>query len=654
MEVSEGRLPFNQVSGSPNAVGEGAISTVKTKEKTMKRLTLVIAALALLAIGAASPVSAEEREAYQWQGRQSYVDNMWGIWSLTWEPSSNPQIFWGNWYRGETGSKTYNYGTMEGLVDRIEGMTVYAHGTWAGEYEDEGGTWEGWFMYPDLSRPCEVVVTKTSPSPSLTETYDAVLCAKWPSDYSYYTTSYSISDAYGCYPDQAMDAGGLHISHVCRRSHSVYYSYMTWDGVFSDPELVAYNVVADLGADLWGRYTSIDYDPLGYPHISYTDDNTAKPMHAWKDQYGWHTEQMWSGHTPISISNHYTTIDIDQNTGILHACGDLNGQLWYGTRSPSGVWSAVTVQATNVGSHCDIAVDANGIPHIIYQETNNFPYLKLKYATKINGLWVTTYVNDLIYSCQAPTVCPSIAIDASGKPHVAYHVGATALKYAYLNGGLWNNEVANSIVGKYSSTAITFDKEGHPIILYYGGEYPYAGPRMNRRIGTGLWEFEVVDVEAIQDAMGIAVGIKESGNMICSYWDAREYPVPPQVVPMGKLKVAERALWTGSGSQSPVALEEEDAPIEIQPAIVAISTSSSVGSVDIHYQVPEAGKVSITVFDVTGRQVKALYSGQQTSGSHQLTWDGVDDAGRNVSSGVYIVRMKAGDFQAREKVTIIR
>ena len=67
------------------------------------------------------------------------------------------------------------------------------------------------------------------------------------------------------------------------------------------------------------------------------------------------------------------------------------------------------------------------------------------------------------------------------------------------------------------------------------------------------------------------------------------------------------------------------------------------------------GPVDIAVYDLRGCKVRTLHHGALTAGlRHGLTWDGRDDRGRNLASGVYLVRAHWGDRQAGEKVTLIR
>ncbi|MCP4725390.1 MAG: T9SS type A sorting domain-containing protein [bacterium] len=64
--------------------------------------------------------------------------------------------------------------------------------------------------------------------------------------------------------------------------------------------------------------------------------------------------------------------------------------------------------------------------------------------------------------------------------------------------------------------------------------------------------------------------------------------------------------------------------------------------------------VSLKIYDITGREVRKLTSGRYPIGTHYLKWDGTNDSGFKVSSGVYIYRLKAGKFSQTKKMLLIK
>jgi hypothetical protein len=73
------------------------------------------------------------------------------------------------------------------------------------------------------------------------------------------------------------------------------------------------------------------------------------------------------------------------------------------------------------------------------------------------------------------------------------------------------------------------------------------------------------------------------------------------------------------------------------------------------YVVPGDGaEIVMAVYDVSGRLVKTVASGFRGPGRHQATWNGTDNRGRAVASGVYFIRLDAPGWSERKRVTLMR
>ena len=73
---------------------------------------------------------------------------------------------------------------------------------------------------------------------------------------------------------------------------------------------------------------------------------------------------------------------------------------------------------------------------------------------------------------------------------------------------------------------------------------------------------------------------------------------------------------------------------------------------------PESSKepvpVSLNVFNLLGQRVRTLVHAVQTSGEYQLIWDGRDDTGVSLASGVYFLRLQVGQDSQTRKVVLTR
>ena len=74
----------------------------------------------------------------------------------------------------------------------------------------------------------------------------------------------------------------------------------------------------------------------------------------------------------------------------------------------------------------------------------------------------------------------------------------------------------------------------------------------------------------------------------------------------------------------------------------------------IRFTLPESGPVRLSVYDVLGRQVRLLADQSFSAGVHDLPWDGRDQDGRAVGSGVYFYRIDASAWTQRRKMLLLK
>ena len=74
----------------------------------------------------------------------------------------------------------------------------------------------------------------------------------------------------------------------------------------------------------------------------------------------------------------------------------------------------------------------------------------------------------------------------------------------------------------------------------------------------------------------------------------------------------------------------------------------------IGFQLAEDCRVELSIYNVLGQHIRTLFEGQQPEGSYSVTWNGKDDLGGTVSSGVYLYRMQAGDFTVSRRMLLLK
>jgi len=75
----------------------------------------------------------------------------------------------------------------------------------------------------------------------------------------------------------------------------------------------------------------------------------------------------------------------------------------------------------------------------------------------------------------------------------------------------------------------------------------------------------------------------------------------------------------------------------------------------IRFAIPEASSVRMEVYNMLGQRVATLIDGEHyTAGTYEAVWDARDDMGREMSSGMYIYRISAGDYVSVKKMLLMK
>ena len=74
----------------------------------------------------------------------------------------------------------------------------------------------------------------------------------------------------------------------------------------------------------------------------------------------------------------------------------------------------------------------------------------------------------------------------------------------------------------------------------------------------------------------------------------------------------------------------------------------------LRYDLPETGLVTITIYDMLGRQVKTLVNRTQDAGYKSVIWDATNDYGKPVSAGIYLYQIQVGDYMQTKKMVLLK
>lgn len=74
----------------------------------------------------------------------------------------------------------------------------------------------------------------------------------------------------------------------------------------------------------------------------------------------------------------------------------------------------------------------------------------------------------------------------------------------------------------------------------------------------------------------------------------------------------------------------------------------------IEYQIPEAGRVTLKIFNLLGEEVRTLVDREMETGNYKILWDGKDTHGRAIPSGTYIYRFQTNNFDYFKKAVLLK
>ena len=74
----------------------------------------------------------------------------------------------------------------------------------------------------------------------------------------------------------------------------------------------------------------------------------------------------------------------------------------------------------------------------------------------------------------------------------------------------------------------------------------------------------------------------------------------------------------------------------------------------LRYDLPEQAQVTLTLYDLIGREVTQLVNTTQEAGYRSVQWDATDKTGKPVSAGVYLYQIRAGEFVQTRKMVLLK
>lgn len=133
------------------------------------------------------------------------------------------------------------------------------------------------------------------------------------------------------------------------------------------------------------------------------------------------------------------------------------------------------------------------------------------------------------------------------------------------------------------------------------------------------------------------------------------YSVGQSVVGEGTSGALELESGFWAGRQSTVTAVDET---PVLPAVFHLHPNTPNPfnpRTEIRFDLPQAvAGLTLEVFDLAGRRVATLAEGPHPAGRHSVVWNGADDDGRPVASGIYLYRLDSPVFRHTHKLALVR
>jgi len=328
-------------------------------------------------------------------------------------------------------------------------------------------------------------------------------------------------------------------------------------------------------------------------------------------------------------SQHSPVVKVDANNRIhlvyrLRETEDDTADLYYGWVE-SGVFNTEMI-AGNLHYRSwsfDFLLDNEDKPHVFFKTVDGV----LQHVSRISeGNWE-------IESVVSQGVSPSADVDASGDFHIAY-AGSGRVYYISNKGGSWESELIAQGTGSdnYEKPCLSLCSLGYPHVVWYHWVAPV-------RLSQPGWTYEIyysgklnetwLDPEPIPPDFFKIYGGRQPfeidnagyGHIVYTIGDHLYYDKTAHPLSSGITENNPRTL--------PLSLEVTES--------------------EIHFSLTKACMVTLDIYDISGRMIERLASGYYPAGEHIVPFSTT-----NLSSGVYFVRGRVGEYDSSVKFVVTR
>jgi hypothetical protein len=351
--------------------------------------------------------------------------------------------------------------------------------------------------------------------------------------------------------------------------------------------------------------SSIALDPSGQPHIAWTQTNDTSVMGPTYTSihYASRVGGVWTTETAGPEQGEAPSLDIDASGRpfVAYAPSAAMWQQAAGIHCASkdgGIWTVTAVDSPAFDP--SLRLDPSGVPHVAYDGPNG-----IRYASLGPSGWTNVQVASSGYS-------PSLALNQAGEPRIAYLDLQFRVVYAERIGGVWVNSIADSTSGDDVEPSLALSPTDEPRISYESqtASRPWFAERDN-----GTWTNGVID--PAHDGYYPQTGVDQFGRVFVAYQD--------------------NALQQMRWAQGPL---PATVPVPPRPAGFTLSAVSPIrddATLRLRLGLDRDEPVTLEAFDVSGRRVASRGPESMTAGTHDLTLSIAPGHG-----GFFVVRARDG------------
>jgi len=472
------------------------------------------------------------------------------------------------------------------------------------------------------------------------------------------------------------------------RPHFGYHNHPDWSLIHTYHDGLDWQseIIFSEGHDGWS--SSIAFDDLNNPHISFVDPACCSPgglgiEYAYFDGNQWNVEII--GSEPFIWIQDATALvlDSDGNPHITYYDMPAN-RLMIAQKDSSWTFTAIDTNK-NPGRFSSMVIDENDFLSVAYLDSVAFRRATIKLARFNGQQWKIIPIDELFDVILYPEMQAHSLVDLARDPAGVFHVvyaDQKNLKYA----SILNNEVNIETIINFSdtnrflsqTTAIDVDTAGLPHVTFEEVETNAGNNSLNLGYYATKKMFDInflSSFETISPGDTINIVFEVTNNSILSFSpDVKIDLILPDSSFRSFLNPKSISLSPrGTAVQSTSFSLPPGAPLGIYKFIAHVGESIDTDTLEVladslSYQniemIPDKnellsnypnpfnsstvisfsinidGRIELIIYDVIGRRIRALIAGFQKSGVYHVSWDGRNEKGFLVDSGVYFFSLK--------------